>query len=627
MSAANRFVRFGYRRPPPWKSSPAAEFLSSPGPQTNIPKAIRSVISKNTLPKWGQICTDPLKLKPVHVPQRAQIPSLAHGMETVLRGDGLYPMEAPWTKHQHRRRKPRTSTSSRPDPLPPVFTDGLRRIVQPNAIAWHEIPSYVPASKDDVLHAIADRTEGIRFCSSTSSITPVLSIMYHLISNFRDTALNGGLSTQIKDLPSTFAKMHRRPVAISVSRNRPSSQSSGSTQPVYTINAHNGMDRGPSILRDLGHSMERMLTTPPDQFANKYVSQEPCADERTTIGGTSAAEQFYHYTQVSDLLLRAQIDCVNEATGEVFDVKTRAVAPIRYDLENYTSFTSHRLRFLSGRHDSYEREFYDMVRTVFLKYALQLRIGRMAGALVAYHNTTEVLGVEYIGLSEMESYVFGDPHSGDKAFATSVRLLERVLQEVLQAMPLAERTTEDGESLKIVLYPEWTQLKMYVFVQRVRHGEADAFSYEEFAKRESNVPLAPDNEHADAFRTSVQWHLDSFLHSRLDGVAAIGAHTRLQMLGGVAMNRSGEVPMPRRASGAQFTDRRLFDCNRLTKDVFRVWELSVVSLVNGDMVPRVMASLGDGDDFQVRYRLEEVKEIGNEHLSKFVSGLGGIYCR
>ena len=35
-----------------------------------------------------------------------------------------------------------------------------------------------------------------------------------------------------------------------------------------------------------------------------------------------------------------------------------------------------------------------MVRTVFLTYALQLRIDRMSGAFVAYHNTPEILGLE-----------------------------------------------------------------------------------------------------------------------------------------------------------------------------------------------------------------------------------------
>ena len=46
--------------------------------------------------------------------------------------------------------------------------------------------------------------------------------------------------------------------------------------------------------------------------------------------------------------------------------------------------------------DSYEREFYDMARSAFMKYNLQVRIGCMKGIFVAYHSTKEIFGFEFL---------------------------------------------------------------------------------------------------------------------------------------------------------------------------------------------------------------------------------------
>ena len=42
-----------------------------------------------------------------------------------------------------------------------------------------------------------------------------------------------------------------------------------------------------------------------------------------------------------------------------------------------------------------------MVRAVFLKYALQLRLRRVSGAIVAYPNTSEILRLEYLPLKDV----------------------------------------------------------------------------------------------------------------------------------------------------------------------------------------------------------------------------------
>lgn len=63
------------------------------------------------------------------------------------------------------------------------------------------------------------------------------------------------------------------------------------------------------------------------------------------------------------------------------------MAPIRYDLENYINYLNYNVRSRGGSAESFEREYYDLIRGSFMGYGLQLMIGGMSGAVVGYHNT------------------------------------------------------------------------------------------------------------------------------------------------------------------------------------------------------------------------------------------------
>ena len=65
---------------------------------------------------------------------------------------------------------------------------------------------------------------------------------------------------------------------------------------------------------------------------------------------------------------------------------------MRYDITNHMDYVDYNMNQLRGIHSSYEREFYDLVRGGFNKYIFQMKIGRMDGALVAYHNTQRIFG-------------------------------------------------------------------------------------------------------------------------------------------------------------------------------------------------------------------------------------------
>jgi hypothetical protein len=44
----------------------------------------------------------------------------------------------------------------------------------------------------------------------------------------------------------------------------------------------------------------------------------------------------------------------------VFEIKTRAVCPMRYDLYNYTDYYDYTINQYRGIHSSFEREYYDL---------------------------------------------------------------------------------------------------------------------------------------------------------------------------------------------------------------------------------------------------------------------------
>ena len=76
--------------------------------------------------------------------------------------------------------------------------------------------------------------------------------------------------------------------------------------------------------------------------------------------------------------------------------------------------TKNSITHLIGSMNSYEREFYDMIRSAFLKYSFQVRIGHMNGIFVAYHNTEEIFGFEYVSIQEIDQNLFGSHSLGDK---------------------------------------------------------------------------------------------------------------------------------------------------------------------------------------------------------------------
>ena len=135
--------------------------------------------------------------------------------------------------------------------------------------------------------------------------------------------------------------------------------------------------------------------------------------------------------------MRSQLDCHDPrlpGTG-VFDLKTRAALPVRMDIMNYKQHSTYLIRTMNGEIESFEREYHDLMRSAFLKFSFQARIGNMDGVLVAHHNTARIFGFRYIPLSEMDACLFGGEDRGEVVFEKCVSLLEEILMEVVGAFP------------------------------------------------------------------------------------------------------------------------------------------------------------------------------------------------
>jgi hypothetical protein len=200
---------------------------------------------------------------------------------------------------------------------------------------------------------------------------------------------------------------------------------------VYAIDADKEFDTD-SVLSLLGRSMEKLLTIPPEKFEQykKENSHILTAEDRNV-------PDTYNYTTLGDFLMRSQLDAYDPrlpGTG-MFDLKTRACAGVRADVENFHMYSGYQINRQKGAWFSYEREYYDMIRAAFMKYTLQARMGRMDGMFVAFHNTERIFGFQYVPLSEMDAAIHGTPEVGDGEFKLSVKLLGDILSLATERYP------------------------------------------------------------------------------------------------------------------------------------------------------------------------------------------------
>ncbi|KAI9371677.1 mitochondrial protein Pet127-domain-containing protein [Aspergillus egyptiacus] len=397
--------------------------------------------------------------------ETAPVPNLSFGLERVLFNPGVYHL-----------RDPRSGVFN--------FDPYLGSIMPVTEFDFAALKEYITSSKDDTLRNITIKN-GKKYMGSSSSMTSVLAHFHYLISAWRPVNTSM-MSKGFSDPLTSFSRISRAPSAMFLRYQ----------DGVYAIDADKEYDSA-TILMNLGKSMEKLLTLPKEQFERYRRSHH----NKISAEEEAQTPESYHYSMLGDFMMRSQLDAYDPrlpGTG-MFDLKTRAVVSIRMDARNFENGLGYQIKSRFGLFESYEREYFDMIRSAFLKYSLQVRIGRMDGIFVAFHNIERIFGFQYISLPEMDEAIHGqsDTNLGDAEFRMSIHLWNAVLDKATAKYP--ERSLRFHFEAREANIPF-----MYIFYEPVTDEEIQAIQ----TKNQKEVDayqrrvLKLDHEHIEEDQTT-----------------------------------------------------------------------------------------------------------------------------
>ena len=363
--------------------------------------AAKTKTATKKIPTVERIEVGELSLQPVEA-ERPSVPELSYGLDRVLFNAGVYNLQDQRTRVYN-------------------FDPYLQSIMPASEFDFDALKGYVTSSKDEALTSLA-RDLGKKYIGSTSSMTGVLSHFHFLLSNWRELnfdMLSKGFTAEYK----SFTQLTRTANAMFLKYN----------DGVYAVDGDKEFASS-TILSLLGQSMEKMLTLETGSF-ERYRKSSPDSLSQEERDLPLA----YNYSTMGDFLTRSQLDAWDPrlpGTG-MFDLKTRAVAAVRMEHDNYEEMRGYQIKGRFGDWESYEREYYDMMRSTLLKYSLQVRLGRMDGIFVTFHNTERIFGFQYLPLAEIDLALHGqsDLALGDLEFKLSLQLFNEVLNKATERFP------------------------------------------------------------------------------------------------------------------------------------------------------------------------------------------------
>lgn len=386
----------------------------------------------------------------VPIAESTAVPLIQYGLDRVLFKDGVYPLQDPRTRVWN-------------------FDPYLASIMPVSEFDFEALTEYITSSKDQKLIGIT-KDQKKKYTGSTSSMTSTLAHFHFLLSKWRP--ITHARLTRAFDLEhESFSGILKAPSAVFLNYN----------DGVYAIDADKEWD-DETILSMLGKSMEKLMTVPKEDFERYHRdrSHQLTAEEK-------GQEESYHYTAYGDLVMRSQLDAYDPrlpGTG-VYDLKTRAVVSIRKDATHPENGVGYEIRQRDGNWDSFEREYADLIRTAFLKYSLQVRMGRMDGIFVAYHNTQRIFGFQYIPLEEMDLAIHGsmDKNLGDMEFTASVKMFNDLINRATAKFPKrslrvfveARNSEADPPVPFLYLFAEPVTDKDIKAVQEKKKGAVESF--------------------------------------------------------------------------------------------------------------------------------------------------------
>ncbi|KAI1500946.1 Pet127-domain-containing protein [Biscogniauxia marginata] len=363
------------------------------------------------------------------------VPALSYGLERVLFNPGVYQLQDPRSRVYN-------------------FDPYLSEIMPIQEFDFNALKQYVTSSKDTNLISIAKENQK-KYTGSTSSMTSMLAHFHYLLSSWREVNTQM-LSQEFEPESRRFTKIMRAPAAAFLHWK----------DGTYAIDADKEFDSA-NILSMLGKSMEKLLTLSKEDYERyRHTNSDQITEEERN------AEEAFHYTSFLDFMMRSQLDARDAripGTG-MFDLKTRAVISIRMDAKGFQKGLGYEIRKRFGQWESFEREYFDMIRSAFLKYSLQVRMGRMDGIFVAFHNTERIFGFQYIPLTEMDLALHGTSNTvlGHREFKLSLKLFNDLLNRATEKFP------EQSLRLHVETRPSTVAPYMYIFAEPVKDGEVAA---------------------------------------------------------------------------------------------------------------------------------------------------------
>ncbi|KAJ5934015.1 mitochondrial translation protein [Penicillium verhagenii] len=504
----------------------------------------------------------PEKIKALDIPT-PPVPKLSFGLDRVLFNPGVYHLQDPRSRVFN-------------------FDPYLGEIMPVTEFDFNTLKEYITSSKDTALRDVAVEHKK-KYVGSSSSMTSVLSHFHYLLSNWRPVDTRT-ISQGFPDKLRSFTRLLRAPAAMFLHYQ----------DGVYAIDADKEFDSA-NILMNLGKSMEKLLTMPKEEFERYRRS----SDNKISVEEELAIPESYHFSSLGDFVMRSQLDAYDPrlpGTG-MFDLKTRAVVSIRMDARNYHKGLGYEIKSRFGEFESYEREYFDMIRAAFLKYSLQVRIGRMDGIFVAHHNVERIFGFQYISLGEMDQALHGQSKTalGDAEFQLSLKLWNEVLDKATERFP--KQSLRFHFETRDAITPF-----MYVFAEPVTPEEikdiqsTNAAEVEAYQQRLLNPELFADEEtfeaEAEAERPITSVIFDSDAPPE-------------------PMTRQAEEK-PKEEESVPGEEKPQEEVSVPGKEIFAM-ALSVTNKVNGRVVERPNA-FNSADEWELEYELKELSPTQGERL-------------
>lgn len=324
-------------------------------------------------------------------------------------------------------------------------------------------------------------------------MSSALSQIYFLLSGFQGVKLDL-LPAEFQASTPKFSRATTMPTSIVLLPN-----STG----IYSINYDRmGVEDSQTILSQQGTSLESFFTKEKKEYA-KYLQNSEV--DPTTLKAEGEAFSYCHF---GDMLMRSQLDCMHPLLPlKTFDIKTRATVAVRMNSRSPSEFTGYHIDKLHGMWNSFTREYYDMMRTAFLKYSFQVRIGNMDGLFVAYHNTEEIFGFQYVSREELDYSLFGGSKMGDTFFRLSLGILNNISLRAINKWP--------GESIRLLLATS-NQNYITVYAERLQKG-ANARS-----------PLTmPEPEHVEKWNIGIMRLINGQLSAN---VVPLAEHDEMELV-------------------------------------------------------------------------------------------------